>query len=86
VDEGLNFIKRSAWKFDIAFLDPPYGKDLSENTLSLIAGSDVMRENGIVVVEHHHKERLLERYQKLQMDDQRTYGSTKVSFFMSVDQ
>ena len=85
VDEGLNFIKRSAWKFDIAFLDPPYSKGLTDNILHLIADSEVMKENGIVVVEHHDKEQLSERYQKLQMDGQRKYGNTKVSFFIAVD-
>lgn len=85
VEEGLDFIKRRAWKFDVAFLDPPYGKGLTDNTLCLIANSEVMKENGIVVVEHHDKEQLSERYQKLQMDGQRKYGSTKVSFFIAIN-
>ena len=81
VEEGMRFIKRRVWKFDVAFLDPPYGKALADSTLRLIAGSTILKENGVVVVEHHYKEALLDRYRRLQMSDQRRYGSTEVSFF-----
>lgn len=81
VEEGIKFIKRRVWKFDVAFIDPPYGKGLADSTLRLIAGSNILKENGVVVVEHHNKEILLDSYRRLQMGDQRRYGGTGVSFF-----
>ena len=81
VEEGMRFIKRRVWKFDVAFLDPPYGKGLTESTLRLIAGSTILKKNGMVVVEHHYREALLDRYRRLRMSDQRRYGRTGVSFF-----
>jgi len=82
VERGIGFIKKKRWKFDIVFLDPPYSKGLTDDTLRLIAGSDILKEDGIVVAEHHYKEILSNRYRKLQLSDKRKYGSTEVSFFL----
>ena len=83
VEEGIRVVGKRGWKFDIAFLDPPYSKGLAESTLHLIAESDMLKEDGMVIVEHHYKETLLDRYQGLQMGDRRKYGSTGVSFFLA---
>jgi 16S rRNA (guanine966-N2)-methyltransferase len=37
--------------FDIAFLDPPYGRDLAAPTLAALRDGDWLRDNAIVVVE-----------------------------------
>ena len=84
VEDGLKFIRRNGWKFDVSFLDPPYGRGLADSTLCAGAASEAMKGSGIVVAEHHYKERVSERYQQLQLSDQRRYGSTKVSFFISI--
>jgi len=82
VEEGIKFIKRRLWSFDVIFLDPPYAKGLSNSTLSLIAENNILKKNGVVVVEHFYKEPLSHRYRRLQMFNQRKYGRTMVSFFM----
>jgi len=56
VEEGIGFIKRKQLKSDVAFLDPPYGKGLADSTLRLIADSDIIKEDGVVIVEHYYKE------------------------------
>jgi len=81
VEKGIGFIKKREGKFDVVFLDPPYGKGLTDGTLRLIAGSDILKEDAVIVAEHHYKEILSDRYQKLQLSDRRKYGSTGVSFF-----
>lgn len=83
VEEAMRSIKRRVGKFDVAFLDPPYGKNLAENTLRLIAVNNLLKKNGVAVAEHHYKEILSDRYQRLQMSDQRRYGSTGVSFYIN---
>ena len=83
VKEGIKFLRRKGQKFDVVFLDPPYGKGLADSTLDLLAKSAMLREGGLVVVEHYHKETLLDHYQMLQRSDQRKYGSTGVSFFVA---
>lgn len=82
-EAGIRLVERSMWKFDVAFLDPPYNKNLAYSTLNLIADSDILKENGMVVVEHHYKETFSEEYRRLKMSDQRKYGETGVSFFIS---
>jgi 16S rRNA (guanine(966)-N(2))-methyltransferase RsmD len=82
-EAGIRFLERNMWKFDVAFLDPPYNKNLAYSTLSLIADSDILKKNGVVVVEHYYKETFSEEYRKLKMSDQRKYGETGVSFFIS---
>jgi len=81
VEKGIGFIKKKGWKFDVVFLDPPYDEGLTDDTLRLIAGSDILKVDAVVVAEHQYKETLSNRYRKLQLSDRRKYGKTEVSFF-----
>lgn len=38
-------------RFDIVFLDPPYGSDLLEKALFKICSLDLLKENGIIICE-----------------------------------
>ncbi len=82
-EAGVSFVERNMWKFDVAFLDPPYGKGLADSALNLIADGGILEKNCVVVVEHHYKETFSEEYRRLKMSDQRKYGETGVSFFIS---
>jgi hypothetical protein len=42
-------------------------------------------EGGVIVVEHHVREMLSDCYGKLMMSDQRMYGKTGTSFFVSLE-
>lgn len=42
---------RSGEKFDLIFLDPPYGSDLLDQALEMIAAFDICRAHGIIVAE-----------------------------------
>lgn len=81
--KGICFVKRTRGHCDIIFLDPPYGMKMADRTLSVLAEHALAGKNGIVVVEHHVQERLSGSYGGLVMSDQRTYGKTKISFFLS---
>ena len=83
VEAGIRSAEKNKWKFDVVFLDPPYAIGLADNTLRLIAASNILGENGLVVVEHPCQERFSEQYRKIKMIDQRRYGRTGISFFMS---
>lgn len=48
--DGLAYLK-SGEKFDIIFLDPPYGSDLLEKSLEQIAAFDICREHGMILAE-----------------------------------
>ena len=42
---------RSGEKYDLIFLDPPYGSDLLDQALEMIAAFDICRAHGIIVAE-----------------------------------
>lgn len=44
------FLKTTSKTFDLAFMDPPYGKKLVQKALPLVA--EIMSERGIIVCEH----------------------------------
>lgn len=47
----LAFLTGCREKFDLVFLDPPYGAGMLEKALEAIAKIDIMTENGIIVCE-----------------------------------
>jgi len=48
----LKKISRQNFKFDIIFIDPPYKKNLASVTLELIAKLELLKDGGLIIVEH----------------------------------
>ena len=48
---------RSGEKFDLIFLDPPYGAELLNQALETIAAFDICRPHGITLHTHSRSER-----------------------------
>jgi 16S rRNA (guanine966-N2)-methyltransferase len=67
-------------RFGYAFIDPPYNKGLAAKTLRNLLACDVMAPGGLIVLEHHHLEKLEALDPRLILWDQRHYGKTLVSF------
>ena len=44
-------VKLAGDRFDIVFMDPPYGKQLEKQVLEHMARYDILSDNGIVIVE-----------------------------------
>jgi 16S rRNA (guanine(966)-N(2))-methyltransferase RsmD len=83
VEKGVYRAGKANRIFDVVFLDPPYEEGLADTSLSLLGSSDILDPDGIVVVEHHYKEELSAEYHTLYKSDQRLYGKTGISFFVS---
>lgn len=49
--DALAFLSGCREKFDLIFLDPPYGSGLLEKAMEMIAKIDIVSENGIMVCE-----------------------------------
>ncbi len=68
-------------RFDLIFLDPPYGQDLVPRTLAVLAAAAVTVPGGVAVCEHHRKDPvppsagLLLRFREL------GFGETVLSFY-----
>ena len=49
--DAMAFLAACREKFDLVFLDPPYGTGLLEQALSKITQFDILRQHGIIVCE-----------------------------------
>ncbi|HPD60856.1 MAG TPA: 16S rRNA (guanine(966)-N(2))-methyltransferase RsmD [Thermodesulfobacteriota bacterium] len=81
VSKGIKVLKLRNEKFALIFLDPPYQEKLAGKTLWEINEAQLITQDGLIIAEHSSQEILEESYGRLQMNDQRTYGQTLVSFF-----
>ena len=68
-------------KFDLIFMDPPYYKDMFVDALSKIQESSILKEDGIIVVEHDSKEELPEKINMLEKMKIKKYGNTTITLY-----
>jgi 16S rRNA (guanine(966)-N(2))-methyltransferase RsmD len=81
VGRGLRNLVQRGERFDIVFADPPYDMDLAGQTLRWLETGDVLKENGMVVLQHSVREKLEETPDRaLVIADQRQYGDTMLTF------
>jgi 16S rRNA (guanine(966)-N(2))-methyltransferase RsmD len=66
-------------RFDLVYLDPPYGSDLYEPVLERVA--PLLRDDGLAVAEHFHKRDLPERIGRLERVRVARTGDHRLSFY-----
>ncbi len=78
--EFLRQTRSEPW--DIVFFDPPYKEDYLK-TLEYLGGnaSKLLSEDGLVIVEHHHKNTLPETIGKLKRTRVLKQGDSSLSFY-----
>lgn len=79
--ECIAFLGKHNISFDIIFLDPPYGQGLSKKSLISLFHYDILKIQGILVIEHHKKEELPATQGVLSIFKQKIYGQTMLSFY-----
>jgi 16S rRNA (guanine966-N2)-methyltransferase len=67
--------------FDLIFLDPPYGKGLSLQTLTNIDKNAVLKEGGLAIAEDRSEIVLPDTFSSLTIADRRRYGGTGFWFY-----
>lgn len=82
VAKGIRILEKRGNRFDIIFLDPPYGKNILRDTLARVSKAGILKDNALVVVEHSSSETVADNIENLALNDQRRYGKTVVSFFV----
>ena len=70
-------------KFDIIFIDPPYGKIKIKKVIDKIIKYNILNSNGIIVCEYED-ETLEENYDYLNLIKYRKYGKTYISIYKSM--
>lgn len=75
----LNNINKT--KFDIIFLDPPYGKKMGIDAINIISECNLLSDKGIIVLEVDNEEEIPNEIGIYQTYDERKYGRVKLVFF-----
>jgi 16S rRNA (guanine(966)-N(2))-methyltransferase RsmD len=78
---ALKSLARRNESFELIFLDPPYDRGWVGRTLEIIGRCNLLRNHGILVIEHSAREAAKPKYGSLQLHDQRRYGDTLLSFY-----
>lgn len=71
----LQKISRQHLKFDLIFSDPPYAKNFSQSTVNLISEFELLKSDGLLIIEHGAGE-ILELPQNLNLIRKTVYGNT----------
>ena len=75
----FSFLKASGESFDIAFLDPPYGKGLAAKALPLLA--TIMAENGVIICETSPGDELPEEAGIFKIHKSYKYSDTLITVY-----
>lgn len=78
---GIERLFRDKRKFDIILLDPPYNKNFIQETLKILTKNDIMKNKGIIIVEHSVSDNLPEAFEGLEAVDTRKYGDTMLTIY-----
>lgn len=81
-NEVLEKLKKENKKIDIVFLDPPYKTNLAIESLQKIIMSNLLTEDGIVIIETDdiNKEKEILKIENVEIFDKRKYGSVWLIF------
>ncbi len=69
-------------KFDIFFVDPPYGSEEIMMILPIIMEKGLLHDDGVIIVEHFFKKKLPETVNELKMIRSYRYGDTMLTIYM----
>lgn len=81
VIQALRRLGNEGKSFDLIFCDPPYNLGLAPKVLQMLDASHVLREDGVLVLEHSRHEKLPEGLKRIVAYRSESYGETVVSFF-----
>ena len=79
--QAVSVLEKSCLTFDVVYVDPPFAKNLYNECLNVLSGSQLLKASTLVVVEHNKKNSLEKFYGKLSLVDQRIVGGTALSFY-----
>lgn len=78
---GIERLYRDGRRFDVIILDPPYNKNLIQETLKILDKDDIIRNNGIVIAEHDVSDVLPEYTELLEKIYTKRYSDTVLTIY-----
>ena len=79
--DALSFLASAREKYDLIFLDPPYGTGLLEKALSDIVRFDILRQHGIIICESTMEQVLPEVEEPYSLHRTYRYGRIKLTVY-----
>lgn len=83
--DAINKLKIQNNKFDVIFMDPPYYKNMFIDALEKIAEVSLLKEDGIIIIEHDAKDKFPEEVKNLTQTKSKKYGNTALTFYTLED-
>lgn len=68
-------------KYNIIFIDPPYGFYPAKEILMLVKKNEILEKNGILIYEEHISTNIDHLGTGMMLMDERKYGDTKITIF-----
>jgi|CXWL01.1.fsa_nt_gi 16S rRNA (guanine(966)-N(2))-methyltransferase RsmD len=84
VERAISTLAKAQRAFELVFVDPPYADEVGVQILCAVSTHRLLAPGGRVCLEHSKHEELPETVEGLARVDQRRFGETLVSFFVSV--
>lgn len=78
---AIKLFSRQDKKFDVVFIDPPYGRGLAKKALKTLEAYDILQPNCVVVLQHEKKEILPKKQGRFLIFGKKKYGSTTFSIY-----
>lgn len=80
--KAIHQLGQAAEPFDLIFLDPPYGKGLAQKALTLLSGSAIVPDGGLVILECGKRENFPSTLGNLKRVKTKLHGDTKIIFYL----
>jgi 16S rRNA (guanine966-N2)-methyltransferase len=77
-----NVLAQLREKVDIAFVDPPYHDQLWEDVMHILSEKELMRHDGLVVLEHPREVELPQEVYNFRKIKEGRYGTVVLSIYM----
>lgn len=77
----FSVLERLTLKYDVVYIDPPYAKQENEKLLQRLDDLDLVKMNGIVVIESLQEEIWPDQMASFIKYKEKTYGITRISYF-----
>lgn len=68
-------------KFDLIFIDPPFGRDLAKKALKQLNAYDILQPNCTIIAQHDRRDSLPEISGRFRSFRQKKYGSSLLTFY-----
>ena len=78
---AIRHLHRGKKKFDLAFLDPPYGEELAKKTLKTIFDHDILRPHCFIISQSEKRDLLTELGGRFKTLTQRAYGASILTIY-----